>query len=73
MYLIAQTEWMRPKPTIKVDHVVFVAEINLPGGEWPLGRITELKPSSDGQGRTAKVNVAGKEMLRPISRLLTTE
>ena len=35
--------------------------------------ITELKPSSDGQVRTVKVIVAGKEMLRPISRLCQLE
>ena len=64
---------MRPKPTIKVDDVVLVADINLPRGEWPLGRITELKPSSDGQIRTVKVIVADKEMLRPTSRLCQLE
>ena len=60
---------MRPKPTIKVNVIVLVVDVNLPRGEWPLGRITELKPSSDDQVRTVKVMVAGKEVLRPISRL----
>ena len=71
--LITRSKWMRPKPTIKVDDVVLVADINLPRGEWPLGRITELKPSSDGQVRTVKVIVAGKEIIRPTSRLCQLE
>ena len=71
--LINRTKWMRPKPTIKVNDIVLVADVNLPRGEWPLGRITELKPSSDDQVRTVKVMVAGKEVLRPISRLCLLE
>ena len=64
---------MRPKPTIKVNDIVLVDDVNLPRGEWPLGRITKLKPSSDDQVRTVKVMVAGKEVLRPISRLCLLE
>ena len=71
--LIARNKWKRPQPEFKTGDIVLVADVNLPRGEWSLGRVTEVQPGSDGKVRTVKVFVAGKERLRPISRLCLLE
>ena len=68
-----RTKWKKLQPSINVGDIVLVSDVNLPRGEWPLGRITEVQPSSDGQVRTVKVFTAGKEKLRPLSRLCLLE
>ena len=66
-------KWRRSQPSIKLGDIVLVSDINLPRGEWPLGRITELQHGQDGHVRIVKVLVAGKERLRPITRLCLLE
>ena len=59
----------RKRPEIKKNDIVLVADVNLPRGEWPLGRVTDLIASSDGLVRTVQVQIRGKDMTRPVSRL----
>ena len=66
-------KWRRSQPSIKLGDIVLVSDINLPRGEWPLGRITELQHGTDGHVRIVKVLVAGKKRLRPITRLCLLE
>ena len=66
-------KWRRSQPLIKLGDIVLVSDINLPRGEWPLGRITELQHGTDGHVRILKVLVAGKERLRQIKRLCLLE
>ena len=67
--LLARSRWHSTRPEIKKNDIVLVADINLPRGEWPLGRVTDLIASSDGLVRTVKVQIRGKNMTRPVSRL----
>ena len=40
---------------LKKNDIVLVQEPNLPRGQWPLGRITETYPRTDGHTRVAKI------------------
>ena len=52
--LLARSKWHSTRPEIKKNDIVLVADVNLPRGEWPLGRVTDLIASSDGLVRTSK-------------------
>ena len=42
-------------------------------GMWPLARVLEVFPSSDGLIRKVKLRFRGSEILRPISKLVALE
>ena len=66
-------KWFHPKHNLKPGDVVLIAEPKANRGEWPLGRILEAYPGSDGLVRVVSVKSKGKEYLRPIHRLCPLE
>ena len=58
---------------MRVDDIVLLEEENAPRGEWPLARVLELQPGLDGNTRTVKLLVRGKEKIRPIQKLVLLE
>ena len=68
-----RAKWFHPSHCLKPGDVVLIAETNASRGDWPLGRIMEAYPSSDGHVRVVKVKSRGKEYLRPIHRLCPLE
>ena len=51
-------KWQDGTANLQVDDVVLVLEPGLGRGEWPLGRIVQIYPGSDGKVRSADVEVA---------------
>ena len=64
-----RSKWTTEEKNMKVGDVVLVVSSDTPRGKWPLGRVVEIKPGSDGKVRVVQVEVGGKIMLRPINRL----
>ena len=53
--------------------MVLVDEANAKRGDWPLGRITEVRPGADGLVRVVKVKVGKTIYKRPVHRLCPLE
>ena len=66
-------KWNRKLPNIKVGELVMLVEPNLARGQWPLGIIEKLKPSSDGLIRSVSVRTAASTYDRPLGKLVKLE
>ena len=64
--LNARKKWFHPKHNLKEGDVVS-------RGDWPLGRISEAIPESDGLVRVVRLRTKDKECLRPVHRLCPLE
>lgn len=54
---------------LKVDQLVILQDQFLPPCRWPIARIVELHPGSDGIQRVATIRTASGTFKRPISKL----
>jgi hypothetical protein len=68
-----RNKWFHQKRNLKVGDVVLVVEANAKRGDWPLGRITEVRPGADGLVRVVKVKVGKTIYKRPVHRLCPLE
>lgn len=68
-----RNKWTREKEDIEAGDIVIVISPDTPKGEWPMGRVIEVYPGKDRHVRVAKVQVGGKQYIRPISRLCRLE
>ena len=66
-------KWTTPRRNFAVGDLVLVADENLPGGQWPLGRVTHVYPDKAGWVRHVDVRVGSKELKRPIVKLCFLE
>jgi hypothetical protein len=71
--LNVRKKWFHPHHNLKPGDVVLIAEPKASRGDWPLGRILEAYPGSDGLVRTVKLKSRDKEYFRPIHRLCPLE
>lgn len=74
--LFLRTKWRDQQPNAAVDDVVLVRSENTPPTQWPIGRITNIYPGSDGLVRSVDVAYGGHTYRRPITKLIrlpTTE
>lgn len=71
--LNARKKWFHPAHNLKEDDVVMIVEPNAKRGEWPLGRVTEVFPGSDGLIRVVRIKTKDNEYLRPVHRLCPLE
>jgi hypothetical protein len=66
-------KWRRQLRNIEVGDLVLLAEDGLKRGQWPLGRVTEVYPGSDGEVHSVSVKTATTELHRPIAKLCLLE
>ena len=72
-YLASQaqrTKWIRPGRPLQVGDLVFVKDETIREGAWPLARVEEIYPGSDGQVRTVKLRCRKKTFNRPTNLLI---
>jgi len=65
-----RTKWIRPRPPLKKDDLVYLKDETLRVRAWPIGRVTDTFPGDDGQVRAAKVLCRGKEYIRSTQLLI---
>ena len=53
--------------------MVIVVDPNSPRAHWPIGRVTEVYPGSDGVIRSAKVKTRLNELVRPVTKICLLE
>jgi transposase InsO family protein len=55
--LIERRKWMNARRSLAVNDLVLVVDPATPRGEWPIGRVHEIRPDPDGVVRSATVAV----------------
>ncbi|XP_057366727.1 uncharacterized protein LOC130687571 [Daphnia carinata] len=71
-YLTERKKWATSHKNIEVNDIVLVVDPLNPRGQWPLGKVVEILPStSDNVVRVAKVKISGAKntLTRPVTRL----
>ena len=71
-YLVSlqfRSKWISPKPNLKEDDVVIIADEATPRRSWPLGRVTKVNVSSDGLVRSVEVKTGSNLLVRPVHKL----
>ncbi|XP_038053740.1 uncharacterized protein LOC119726178 [Patiria miniata] len=63
-------KWRTDRPNLTTNDVVMIVDPALSRAQWPIGRVAETFPGSDGRVRTASVSVRGKTYTRPVARLI---
>ncbi|CAM1312604.1 Uncharacterised protein r2_g2306 [Pycnogonum litorale] len=61
------------KRNIRVNDLVMIVSENLKRGQWPLGRVVQVYPGSDGRIRNVQVQMKGSVVTRPISKMCLLE
>lgn len=66
---LAISKWRHPSHEIRVGSLVLITDERLPPSRWPLARVTELHPGSDGLTRVVTLRTASSTFKRPIAKL----
>ena len=71
--LAARKKWTQERQDVKVGDVVLVISPDTSRGNWPLGRVLEVYPGTDGRVRVAKVKVGQGTLVRSVTKLCPLE
>ena len=63
--LNARKKWFKDHANLQMGDVVMVVSTDMPRGQWPLGRIEDTHPGTDGNVRVVTLRVGKKLMKRP--------
>ena len=63
-------KWLRPQVDIAPGDVVLVTDPTAPRGRWPMGRVEDVMPGTDGHVRVVSVKMKGKTVTRPVVKLV---
>ncbi|XP_042575337.1 uncharacterized protein LOC122136428 [Cyprinus carpio] len=63
-------KWMRDSNNLTPGTFVII-DYQLPRALWPVGKVVTIYPGSDGNVRSAEIEVKNKHYHRPVSRLIT--
>ncbi|XP_039531128.1 uncharacterized protein LOC120485874 [Pimephales promelas] len=68
--LQARQKWQTERKSLQSGDVVMIVDPQLPRALWPVGKITQVFPGTDGRVRTASVDVKGRTYTRIAARLI---
>ena len=71
--LAARKKWTEERQDVKVEDVVLVVSSDTSRGNWPLRRVLEVYPGTDGRVRVVKVNVGQGTLVRSVTKLCPLE
>ena len=71
--LQARQNWQRAKTDIRTGDVVLVSDGNVTKGQWPLGRVIDVKVGRDGHVRSGVIKTRMSRIERPVSTLCLLE
>lgn len=63
-------KWNRAEGNLRVNDLVLLKEDNVPPGVWPIARVIEVYPGTDGIVRSVKIRTASSEFERPITKVV---
>ena len=67
--LQVRQKWLKKEPNFSVNDLVLMYDENAPRGSWPLGKVVEVYPDSQGNVRQVLVRTKTQTFKRPISKL----
>lgn len=68
--LIQRHKWEDHTEAVKIGDVVVLTSENVPPSRWPLARIVEILPHTDGKIRVVKIPTPSGTLIRPVRKLL---
>lgn len=68
--IIQRNKWHKMPPNLAVDQIVIIYGLDTPPATWPLARITNIHPSSDGIVRVVTLSTAEGSYVRPVNKLI---
>lgn len=71
--LIERKKWLVQRRNIAVDDIVLIINPNTPRGHWPVGRVIQVMPGSDGVVRNVIIKTGTGEYVRPVAKLCLLE
>jgi hypothetical protein len=71
--LTLRSKWTQVQRNHMSGDLVLLADENLPRGQWQLGRIVDVKTSSDGNVRTVSVKTLSGTYVRPANKVCLLE
>ena len=71
--LTVRRKWNKEQRNLTVDDLVMVVDEQRPRGQWLLGRIIEVMPSTDGRVRSIKVRTHQGIYTRPAAKICLLE
>ena len=69
MRLRCYTKWQHPARNLQIGDVVILQEDNIIPCKWPLGRVVEVYPGSDGLVRVVQVRTSSGTYQRLVSKI----
>lgn len=67
--LIHRPKWLKTFENVRIGQLFLIKDDNRDVSQWPLGRITEIHPGSDGLVRVVTLKTKSGSMKRPIHKL----
>ena len=64
-------KWNNPVPNVVENDIVLIVDNSQPRGSWPMGKVEQTMPDSQGQVRVVKVRTKSGMFVRPVSKLIT--
>lgn len=71
--LIQRQKWLVPKRNLKDGDLVLMSDEGFPRGHWPIARVAEVFPDTDGLVRKVSVKTKNGLKIRPITKLALFE
>uniref|UniRef100_A0A0A9YQQ8 Pol polyprotein n=1 Tax=Lygus hesperus TaxID=30085 RepID=A0A0A9YQQ8_LYGHE len=68
--LMQRTKWTTPELNVEVGDMVLLYDAATSPLSWPLGRVEEVKPGSDGIVRVVRVRTPSGSILRPTNKVV---
>ncbi|XP_070528258.1 uncharacterized protein [Cardiocondyla obscurior] len=68
--LAHRPKWTKQSEEIQVGRLCLLRSEATPPTRWPLARVVELIPGSDGPIRVVRVRTATNELIRPVNKLV---
>ena len=72
-YLQERSKWLKKETNVRVGDIVLVCDLNVRRREWPLGKVSRVIFGRDNLVRSVEILVCGKQILRPISKIVHLE
>ena len=66
-------QWSRRSRNMKPGDIVLCMDKSTPRGRWPLAKVIEVFPGSDGLVRVVNIRIGAKQSKRPITQLVPLE
>lgn len=67
--LSLRNKWLRTQRNIQIGDMVTIQDDNLPAGKWPVGRVVEVHPGTDGIVRVVTLKTKNGYIKRPVVKL----